>query len=181
MSNVNNKRSDSMLPKITVVVAGNQKINQDYKNLKIIQKQSVNNIVDYFNEHLNSDPEIYQMFLSPQCDFLTKNAISLMMAPILDNDIINGAYADSPGQYFPAYNYKYFNHHKPINILFNTLLLCKNIKNIKFKNIELYYHEFFYRFAQTNFIHHVAYPLIKTFNKNIKSNQIKELCKCLEQ
>ncbi len=178
MSNDTNKRSSpeplDKLPQVRLVIAGNQKIEQDYENLVIIQK-SPSSVINFFNENIEGDG--YHLFLDKGVS-LTNSAISTMIGYLLKHDVFRGVYTDSTTCNFPAYNYKYFNVHEDMSILFNVPLLCKGI-DFKFRNIELYYHAFIFDFVQKYFIYHLAEPLIK-LNKNIIPQHIEELKKSLQ-
>ena len=175
MSNDTNKRSSPELPRVKVIVAGEQEIKQDYENLVIVQ-ESPSNVIDFFNKNIEGDG--YHLFLDNGVSLTREDTISTMIGYLLKHDVFRGVYTDSTTCNFPAYNYKYFNVHEDMSILFNVPLLCKGI-DFKFRNIELYYHAFIFDFVQKYFIYHLAEPLIK-LNKNIIPQHIEELKKSLQ-
>ncbi len=173
-----NTKSSSKFPEIILVVAGNQTIKQDYKNLTIIQEHNPTNIINFFNDNIVQNK--YQMFLEPNINFITGSSILSMINPMIKYEEFKGVYSDVDNYYFPSYNYNYFNLEES-SILFNIPILCRNMGDMKFKNIELYYHAFISNFAQKYFLYHLPKPLIRLKNKNILSEHINELIQCLKQ
>lgn len=175
MSDDTDNGSLTELPEVVLVYFGHSKLIQDYENLTVVAA----GLEDSPNDFI--EPGKYQIFMGYKYDFTTESAISTLMKPMLNDKCVKAAYADAPQQYYPSYDYNYFNPHTQLSVLFNVPLLFKSSENIKFKSIELYYHEFFHRFAQTNFVYHVAKELIKVSDTNVTTTHIQELQKCLEQ
>lgn len=157
----------SKLPKVKLIVAGNQKIlEQEYQNLVIVQNNGGLNIPEFFNNE--SSDGCIKGYFSPYDNFNTEKSLEIIVDALLNTGYIGAVYSDTildDGFLQPQYMINYQTKDSEYDCIVNVPIFCRGVNKVASfdTNLQhLYLFDFLRKICSSTIVSHIPEPLITT-------------------